>query len=86
MGSGIEFSLIQRQLTPVLSAVINPQDLDALLLHAIDGDVGQGREQQLPGSFFAANTAKMRPLFQGLDRGIHFANGRFPVMRMVVLE
>jgi hypothetical protein len=28
----------------VLSTVMNPQDFDTLLLHAIDSDVGQGRE------------------------------------------
>jgi hypothetical protein len=49
-------------LTPFLSPVIDTQHLDALLLHAIDGDIGQGREQQLPCSFFASGTAEIRPL------------------------
>jgi hypothetical protein len=71
---------------PVLSAVINPQDFDALLPHAINSNVGQGWEQELPRSFLASDTAKMRPLFEGLDGAIHFANGRLLVMRMVLFE
>ena len=55
------------RLGPGLGAVMNPQDFDALLLHAIDGDIGQGRERKLSGSFLPADTATMRPLFQGLD-------------------
>ncbi len=63
-------------LRPVLSAVINPQDFDALLLDAINSDIGQGREQELSGSFLASYTATLRPLFQGLDSSIHFAHGQ----------
>jgi hypothetical protein len=73
-------------LRPVLSAVINPQDFDALLLHAIDSDIGQGREGKLSGSFLASDTATVRLLFQGLASSIHFAQGRLPVVRMVVFE
>ena len=47
-----------------LSAVIDPQDFDALPLDAIDGDIGQGRKQKLSGSFLAPGTATMRPLFK----------------------
>jgi len=71
---------------PILSAVINPHDFDTLLLYAIDGDVGQGREQKLPSSFLASGTTEMWPLCQRLDRGIHFAYRCQPVMRMVVSE
>src|SRR5712692_7347356 len=44
---------------PILSAVINAQDFNALLLYAIDSDVGQGQEQELSGSFLAPGTAKV---------------------------
>ena len=66
--------------------MINPQDFYALLLHAIHSDIGQGREQELSGSFLASDTGTMRPLLQGLDSSIHFAQGRLPVMGMVVFE
>jgi len=74
------------ELRPALSAVENPQDFDDLLLNAIDSDIGQGREQELSGSFLASDTATMRPRFQGLDSSIHFAHGRLPQVRMVVFE
>jgi hypothetical protein len=73
-------------LRPVLSAVINPQDLDALLLQAIDSDIGQRREQELSGSFLASQAATIRPRFQGLDSSIHFGHGRLPELRMVVFQ
>lgn len=74
------------RLGPGLSAVIYPQDLDALFLHAIDGDVRQRRERKLSGSLLPSDTATMRPLFQGLDSSIQFAHCRMPVMRMVLFE
>jgi len=44
-------------LRPVLCSVVNSQDLDALLFHPVDGDIGQGRKQKLSGFCFASNTA-----------------------------
>jgi hypothetical protein len=76
----------EKALRPLLNPVINPQDFDALFLHPIHNDIGQGWEQKLSGSFLASDTAPMRPLFQGLDGSINFANGRQPVMRMVIFE
>jgi hypothetical protein len=66
--------------------MINPQDFDVLVLQAIDRDVGKGRKQELSRSLFASDTAKMRPLFQGVDSCVNLANGSFPVMRMVLFE
>jgi len=40
----------RKPLRPVLNAVINPQDFYALLFHAIDSDIRQGRERKLPSS------------------------------------
>ena len=73
-------------LRPVLNAVINSQDFDALLLDAIDSDIGQGREQKLPGSFLPSDTATIRPVLQQLDGSVQFAQGRLPVIWLVVFE
>ena len=66
--------------------MINPQDFYAQLFHATDSDIGQGWEQKLSGSLLTSHTATMRPLFQGLDGGVHFAQGRLAVLWMVVPE
>jgi hypothetical protein len=82
-----EFQIVARGLlTAILSAMINSQDFDALPLHAIDSGVGQRRKWELAGSFLASDTATMWPLFQGLDCGIHFAQGRLLIMRMMLFE
>ena len=70
----------------VLSAMINPQDFDDLVPQAIDGDMGQGRKRKLPRSFLTSDAATVRPLLQGLNGRIDFAQGRLPVMGMVVSQ
>src|SRR5258708_37328062 len=70
----------------MLGAVINGEEFNGGVVCGMDSDVGQGREKELSGSFLAPGTAKVWPLFQRLDSGIHFADGCLPVVRMVVSE
>jgi len=66
--------------------VIDPENFDALLVHAIDGDIGEGREQKLAGSFLPSDAAAMGPRFQRLDASVKFAQGWPPVKWMAVSE
>jgi hypothetical protein len=77
---------LELPLKPLLRAVINPQDLEALLLYSIDSDIRQRRKQELAGSFFAPDTTTIRPVFQRLDNSIHFANGRLAETGTVLFE
>ena len=78
--------MTRRALRPVLSAVINPQDFDALLLHTVNGDIGEGRKQDFSGGFLASGAATVRPLFQGTDGLVQFAYGRLLIVGMVFFE
>ena len=48
-----------------LCSVVNSQDFDALLLHAVDSDVGQGRKQELSGAILASHAATIGPTLSG---------------------
>jgi hypothetical protein len=46
-----------RVLRPVLRRVINAQDFDGLLLHAVNSDIGQRTKQNFSGAFRASGSA-----------------------------
>jgi hypothetical protein len=52
------------KLRPVLCAVIYAQNFDSLLLHAVNSDIGQGREENFSGAFLASGLATIRRLSQ----------------------
>jgi hypothetical protein len=51
----------------ILRPVLNPQDFDGQLVHAIKGDVWKRMEQEFAGTFLAPHASAICPLFQGLD-------------------
>jgi hypothetical protein len=71
---------------PVLGSVVDAQYLDALLLQAINGDVGERREQEFSSSTLAPQAATERRFFQGTDGVIQLAHGRLPALGMAVFE
>lgn len=66
--------------------MINPQDFDSVVLPAADGDIGQGGKRKLAGPFLASDATAVRPLRQGSNGRVDFAQGRLPLMGMVVSE
>jgi len=49
---------------PPACRVIDAQHLEALVLHAVHQDLGQGRQNQFAGSFVPPRAAAMGPLFE----------------------
>jgi hypothetical protein len=66
--------------------MVNPQDLKALAFHAVNGDIGHGREQKLSGSILASEAATEGRLFQGLNSFVQLTHGRLTVVGMAVFE
>lgn len=66
--------------------MVNAQYFDAVLIHAVHGDIGKGRKQKLSGSFLPSGAATVGRLLQGTDGLVQFANSRPPVVRMEVAE
>ena len=71
---------------PVLCGMINTQKLDGVLIHAVDDDIGEGREQEFSCSFLTSYPSTVRQLFQRTDSLINLADGGLPVMGMVGLR
>lgn len=69
-----------------LRSVVDPQDFNALLLHAVHHDVGQRQKQKLAGSFLTSHAATMRPLFQGADTLVELTQSRLTVLEMAIFQ